>query len=395
MLRRVVLICTLLTVVRNAAAQDQSNRPVPVEVVATASEYVPLSTTISHPGHSYTNCLGSTSYFGRFESYGDSGSISGTADTNTRCSTTFSPPTETTLTTYRRVNYIIAKGEQALYLLSCTQIWQPNPATRFLAVLRGMAEVAASDQSQQGAKETLARGPGKWSECPAFDIGIKYALTVNNTSDARLESPAGGKPIKLEYLSSVGLSAPSIQPAQPPQTHGGKTTETRVHVTSSPSGGEIYVDGKFFGNAPSDITIPTGEHTFKVLIGGREWSRSVEITAGEITIHADVTDIAGPEAEHSTQKTEVAVPLQTSTHPETNGTVASDAPSAISVTSDPIGAEIYVDDSFAGYAPLTLELKPGQHSIRAFANNYKNWIRWITIAGGSEVRIAATMKKLD
>ena len=122
MLRRALLICILLTPLFHAAGQGQSNKNgIPVEVVATASEYVPLSTTVSHPGHSYTNCQGSTSYFGRFNSYGDSGSISGTADTDTRCTTTFSPPTETTLTTYRRVNYTIAKGEQALYLLSCTQ----------------------------------------------------------------------------------------------------------------------------------------------------------------------------------------------------------------------------------------------------------------------------------
>jgi hypothetical protein len=100
-------------------------------------------------------------------------------------------------------------------------------------------------------------------------------------------------------------------------------------------------------------------------------------------------------SEHSKQKSAVAVPLQTSNRLEKADPDASDAPSAVSVTSDPIGAEIYVDDSFVGYAPVILELKPGQHSIRAFAKDYKNWIRWITIAGGSEVHIAATMKKLD
>jgi hypothetical protein len=88
-----------------------------VEVVATASEYVP--TTVSHPGHSYTNCHGSTYYFGQFNSYGNSGSVTGTAETNTQCSSTFSPPTEGKA--YERVNYTIVRGEQTLYLLSCTQ----------------------------------------------------------------------------------------------------------------------------------------------------------------------------------------------------------------------------------------------------------------------------------
>src|SRR5436305_15193659 len=112
MLRRTVLICTSLALQWDIAAQAQSKAVVPVEIVATASEYVPRSMTISHPGHAYTDCLGSTSYFGRFNNYGNTGSFSGTAETNARCSTTFSPPTESTLTTYRRVNYTIAKGDR-------------------------------------------------------------------------------------------------------------------------------------------------------------------------------------------------------------------------------------------------------------------------------------------
>src|SRR5258707_423004 len=103
MLKHFMLLCSLLTLPSQAAAQGEPNKTgVPVEVVATASENIPRSTTISHPGQFYTDCSGSTSYFGRFQSYGDFGSVSGTADTNTHWNTTFSPPKETTLTTYRR-----------------------------------------------------------------------------------------------------------------------------------------------------------------------------------------------------------------------------------------------------------------------------------------------------
>src|SRR5258708_5964458 len=125
--RIAAVICALLVPLSHANAQGETKKDgAPVEVVATASEYVPRSTTVSRPGHSYTDCQGSTSYFGRFQGFEDSGSISGTAETTTKCKTTFSPPTETTLTTYLRVNYTIARGEQGLYLLSCTQRWKPN-----------------------------------------------------------------------------------------------------------------------------------------------------------------------------------------------------------------------------------------------------------------------------
>ena len=282
------LVVPLATCV--AAWGQTSTDGVRVEVVATASEYVPRSTTISHPGHSYTDCLGSTSYFGRFSSYGDSGTFSGSAETDTHCSTTFSPPTETTLTTYRRVNYTIAKGDHALYLLSCTQTWKPTAKERLLIGVTGAAE-AGSGNNSGNSDRVAANAKGKWSECPAFGIGARYTLTVRNTSDARLED-GGGKPSKLEYLSSAALPATTSESALTAQSQSANTPlgEAKVHVTSSPSGAEIYVDGKFFGNTPSDITLPTGDHVFKITIGGKEWLRSVQITAGDINLHAEMAE---------------------------------------------------------------------------------------------------------
>ncbi len=288
--RRTILICSVVALLWNAPARAQGNtEPVRVEIVATASEYVPRSTTVSHPGHAYTNCLGSTSYFGRFSSYGDTGTFSGTADTNTHCSTTFTPPSESTLTTYRRVNYTIAKGDHALYLLSCTQTWKLTAGSRVLLGVMGGVEGGSGNNS--GATDrAAANAKGKWTECPAFGIGSQYALTVRNTSDARLTDEYGSKPIKLDYLSSAALPVQTAQPtpAQPrPVSPAG---EAKVHVTSSPSGGEIYIDGKFFGNTPSDITLVAGEHTVKVAMGGKEWSRTVQITTGEIHLHAEMAE---------------------------------------------------------------------------------------------------------
>lgn len=287
--RHIALICLLLITAYPTVGQTQPNKDaVPVAVVATASEYIPRFATVSHPGHSYTNCIGSTSYFGRFSGYGDSGFVSGTAETNTNCKTTFSLPTETTLTTYLRVNYTIAKGEHALYLLSCTQRWKLTHKERVLA---GLAEgiAAGSGGSTDAADKIEQKAVGTWSDCPAFAIGSNYLLTVRNTSDARLEGIAGGKPVKLDYVSSAELSLPNPQPA-PPESQSVTTPEARVHVTSTPSGGEIYVDGKFFGNTPSDITLAVGEHIVKVIIDGKEWSRSVQITTGEIRLHAEIAE---------------------------------------------------------------------------------------------------------
>jgi hypothetical protein len=285
-LTRISLVCSLLTPFFGLQAQEQSSKVgVPVEVVATASEYVPRSTTISHPGHAYTDCSGTTSYFGRFDA--DTGRLSGTADTEAHCSSTYTPPSESTLTTYRRVNYTIFKDEHSLYLLSCTQVWG--------LTWKESLFIAATTIHTETAEKEANRAKGRWSECPAFGIGAQYTLSVRNASDARLEGAATRKPLKLEYLSSVPVPVPSTQPqsASAPQTQvvsAPAAGEARVHVTSSPSGGEIYVDGKFFGNTPSDITIATGEHNIRVALGSKVWSRSVQITTGEIRLLADLNE---------------------------------------------------------------------------------------------------------
>src|SRR5262249_9421484 len=235
----------------------------------------------------YTDCHGSTSYFGDFRGFEDSngnisGRVSATADTDTRCQTTFTPPTETSLTHYDRVNYTVARGGQSLYLLSCTQHWKPTKKERAFGALIG-ATVGSGQASDKLAQNSV----GTWTECPAFPIGSKYALVVGNTSDGRLENASGAKPAKLDYLSSTALPAPRAQAAPAQQLQATGSVAAKVHITSAPSGGEIYIDGKFYGNAPSDITLPAGEHVVRVTLGGKEWTRTVQITPGEIQLRAE------------------------------------------------------------------------------------------------------------
>jgi len=105
-----------------------------------------------------------------------------------------------------------------------------------------------------------------------------------------LSDTTSEKPAKLDYVSSVALPLPNNQPAPPAQAQTTSNPErAKVHITSTPTGAEIFIDGKFFGNTPSDLTLPTGEHGVRVTLGGKEWSRSVQITSGEISIHSDLS----------------------------------------------------------------------------------------------------------
>jgi hypothetical protein len=110
---------------------------------------------------------------------------------------------------------------------------------------------------------------------------------MRSTSDAQLSDAYGTKPAKLDYLSSASLPVQASKSVSNSVRTDTATSLTKVHVTSSPDGAEIFVDGKFYGNAPSELSLLTGEHTFRVTFQGKEWNRSVQISGGEITVHAN------------------------------------------------------------------------------------------------------------
>jgi hypothetical protein len=76
----------------------------------------------------------------------------------------------------------------------------------------------------------------------------------------------GLKPGSAEYLQYVSAGKVSNVSGQTTRQSGQAT----VHFTSLPTAAEIYVDGKFFGNTPSDIMLGVGEHVVRITIGGKE-----------------------------------------------------------------------------------------------------------------------------
>jgi hypothetical protein len=110
----------------------------------------------------------------------------------------------------------------------------------------------------------------------AQELAVKRTL-----QEARTELQAGG------FSAVVAFGFPSVAQHNPSTTHPDKAT---IHVTSTPSDGEVYIDGKFYGNTPSTLLLPTGQHMVRISLHGKDWSRSVEINGGEINIHADFAE---------------------------------------------------------------------------------------------------------
>jgi hypothetical protein len=64
-----------------------------------------------------------------------------------------------------------------------------------------------------------------------------------------------------------------------------------------------------------------------------------------------------------------------------------------SITSEPDGADIFVDSVGYGHTPALLTLKPGKHSVQVVYSGYKDWVSEIEVRGGSIVNVTATLQK--
>ena len=152
------------------------------------------------------------------------------------------------------------------------------------------------------------------------------------------------------------------------------------------------MDGNFVGSTPSTIGVSAGDHLIRIEKNGYEpWERKLKISTGKVNINSNLE----PDVKRE-QKTEATVPSTTSTPPAPSRDTGASSPETlvmIYLTSDPDGAEINVDDSVVGKAPMTLKLKPGKHTIRMFMNDYQNWVQWVTIEAGAELHIKATLTK--
>jgi hypothetical protein len=78
---------------------------------------------------------------------------------------------------------------------------------------------------------------------------------------------------------------------------------------------------------------------------------------------------------------------------ETKSVSEAAAIGTVNVTTNPDGADVYVDGQFYGNSPATLKLKPGKHSIAVKMSGYKDWSREMSTDAGSDSHLTATLEK--
>src|SRR5581483_4996899 len=107
------------------------------------------------------------------------------------------------------------------------------------------------------------------------------------------------------------------------------------------------------------------------------------------------TSVAKNSAETAESKAESKPQGEMKTASMSSTAASAEATGTVSVTTNPDGADVYVDGEFRGNAPATLKLKPGKHTIAVKMSGYKDWTREITTDAGSDARLSAGLEKIN
>jgi hypothetical protein len=175
-----------------------------------------------------------------------------------------------------KVGYVVSCGGGLVWRIGC----HPLSAGQVVkgSVENGKLHVSVGSKTKTYRIETsayigaLGKGPPDQS------------TTAAAPPNAESTAPEPSVKLAVHTETTGGSSSDAGQPDQPSVP----ANTAKVMVSSDPTGGDIYVDGNFMGNAPSLIELSAGSHTVRVEAKGQKpWSRVVSLTVGsKVTLQA-------------------------------------------------------------------------------------------------------------
>ncbi len=194
---------------------------------------------------------------------------------------------------------------------------------------------------------------------PVYTTGTPYnEYTVEKSgyysASGSITMPAAGQ--TRTYTATL-----SPIPTQPPTPVYGS-----IRVESSPSGAAIYWNGNYRGVAPLTISeVVPGSYSIEAdLSGYRSYSTTTTVYAGS--------------------RSDVYCPL---TQLVSTG--------ALYVVSDPSNAMVYLDGTYRGRTPLTLNnLATGEHNIELDLSGYYDWKSTVSVPTGGTRTVSATLSPI-
>ncbi len=67
----------------------------------------------------------------------------------------------------------------------------------------------------------------------------------------------------------------------------------------------------------------------------------------------------------------------------------------LTITASKAGADIFVDSTGRGKAPMSITLEPGKHSVQVVLDRYQDWVQEITVEAGKTASVTANLRPLS
>jgi len=132
---------------------------------------------------------------------------------------------------------------------------------------------------------TLTDGPFDWVAVTGRHHG-SYFLLKSAHFDVKLD-PISYEAGPADPLGIEGPLPPASNVAFQEDRGEARADAGSVTISSEPPGAEIYVDGRFVGQTPSTIHLPSGPHRIEVKSQGKQgWERNLEVMKdSQLTLH--------------------------------------------------------------------------------------------------------------
>ncbi len=113
------------------------------------------------------------------------------------------------------------------------------------------------------------------------------SASLSTSSEALARTSGSSVTLKVTSIRTLAsrctAGAVTISPATAP------FSGAQLQISSSPSGADIEIDGKFVGNTPSSVNVGAGEHQLVIKKRGcKPWERTILISSGIVTLDANL-----------------------------------------------------------------------------------------------------------
>lgn len=106
-------------------------------------------------------------------------------------------------------------------------------------------------------------------------------VPVGLTTNVAKESDSAAK--------SASASKETVLPESAAGASNKNPATTEVDISSTPSGADIEVDGKFVGSTPSSVSLAAGDHDVSLKKSGfLIWNRKISVSGGHINVSAEL-----------------------------------------------------------------------------------------------------------